>query len=721
MLEDWTGLDLKPSLRSQLPSGRTLQVGEFPEQFGRTQRFELGRPHDFRLTKGGETLFFRRTPAGNSRATSLWRLDTSSGLETPVVESHALDPHGQAKVDHTRSIPKVERLEADEAGVISYSVDSRGHRIAVETAAGLWVTDIATQQSPRMLPCRGRPRNVQIDPTGNYIAYSSAGSLWVIAWSGEEDWELLAPEENFVTYGIGEYVADAMRRRSLFWAPDGQSILVVRVDNSSVDARYLATGDFRRLYSEPLYMPCAGERNARVELVHMPLNGEPSSVPWAEGGYEYLVHCSWRGQRPLVAALTRDHKRLRIADYEVETGKCNTLHVESDPNWISVHPGVPCQTDSGALVRISDRGDYSQLLVGEATVSPPGWHVREVLDLDGDRVVFSASDDPTEIHVWVYEGGSTWRLTSDSGVHRAIKHGQTTVLISNTLASAVGVTIEVPGRSSAVSSVAESPIVRPDPTILTIGPGELRVAVYRPAGHKMGVDRPLPVIMDPYAGPGRQRVVRAQTWWGTVAQWIAEQGFVVIQADGRGTPGRSNSWERAIRSDLVNPILEDQLSALEGVDCELPNTLDLSRVGIRGWSFGGYLAALAVTLMPEHFHAAVAGAAVSNQRKYQTFWKERYLGSPRDNQSSYDDASLLTHAKNLKRPLLLIHGTADTNVTFDHTMNLSNALLREGIPHSVLPLPGVTHRPDDPQVIAGLLRAEVEFLAQWLQPKVLDT
>jgi len=218
--------------------------------------------------------------------------------------------------------------------------------------------------------------------------------------------------------------------------------------------------------------------------------------------------------------------------------------------------------------------------------------------------------------------------------------------------------------------------------------------------------------MDPYGGPHGQRVVSAADAHLT-SQWFANQGFAVVVADGRGTPGRGPNWDRAVWHDLAGPVLEDQVDALAAIAASTPD-IDLSRVAIRGWSFGGYLSALAVLRRPDVFHAAIAGAPVTEWRLYDTHYTERYLGHPDQDATAYDQCSLLGDAPKLSRPLMIIHGLADDNVTVAHSLRLSSALLAAGRPHQVLPLTGVTHMASQEEVAENLLLLQVDFLRQSL-------
>ena len=257
---------------------------------------------------------------------------------------------------------------------------------------------------------------------------------------------------------------------------------------------------------------------------------------------------------------------------------------------------------------------------------------------------------------------------------------------------------------------------RPAVRIMSAGERELRTAVLFPRDHEPG-SRRLPVLMYPYGGPHGQMVVASSRAY-LESQWLADQGFVVVTADGRGTPARGAAWDRAVRDDLVAVTLEDQVDALAAVAAAYPDDLDTSRVGITGWSYGGYLAAYAVLARPDVFHAAVAGAPVTEKRLYDTFYTERYLGHPAKQPEVYDRNSLLTIADQLRRPLMLIHGMVDDNVVVAHTLLLSSALLAAGKPHTVLPLTGVTHMATQEVVAENIKLLQVDFLRKNLGDEV---
>ncbi|GDY76842.1 hypothetical protein SAV31267_063270 [Streptomyces avermitilis] len=308
------------------------------------------------------------------------------------------------------------------------------------------------------------------------------------------------------------------------------------------------------------------------------------------------------------------------------------------------------------------------------------------------------------------------RVSQEPGVHSAVRAGGVTVLVSAVPAQP-GTQVQVlreGKRAATVPSYAEHPGLPPRVTLTRGGARKIPCAVLMPSDYPG--DTPLPVLMDPYGGPHGQRVLAAHNPHLT-SQWFADQGFAVVVADGRGTPGRSPAWEKAVKDDLAAITLQDQVDALHALAGDFP--LDLSRVGIRGWSYGGYLAALAVLRRPDVFHAGVVGAPVTDLRLYDTHYQERYLGHPVRQPEVYrrnsviDDAGLVDAAEP-HRPMMIIHGLADDNVVVAHSLRLSSALLAAGRPHEVLPLSGVTHMTPQETVAENLLLLQLDFLKRSL-------
>ena len=713
----------------------------FPRQQARTRQFTLGLPRSFQISPDGGRVAFLRSRGSGDPVTCLWVLDSATGREHLVADPVAL---GDSAVGMTRQEKaRRERVREQAAGIVAFTTDSELTMATFVLAGQVYVVDLtaataaasypgaphAPASLPRALPSRPPAFDARPDPAGHRIAYVSDGALRVITLSTDEDAEIIGPHGTAgLTFGLAEFVAgeEMGRTRGYWWAPDGSALLVARVDETPVTRWHIADpANPGRPPTETRY-PAAGTPNAEVSLLRAGLDGSRAPVDWDRVQFPYLVTVTWDKAGPLLVVQSRDQRRMRLLSADPATGAVTTIREDTDEHWLDIVPGVPARTSDGKIVWTTDADGARRLLVatpadlGDRTakpVTPAGLQVREVLAADGDTVLFSASEDPTEIGLWLHHPGGLSCLTPDAGVHAGQRAGGTTVVVSRSLAQP-GTTVRVvtsdkPGEQGVtISSLAELPrLPAPHPDLFAAGPHAIRTAVLLPSGHEPG-SAALPVLVDPYGGPGAQRVLAAQRFF-LAPQWFAEQGFAVVVADGRGTPGRGPEWDRSIAADWASVVLEDQVAALQAA-AERCADLDMSRVAIRGWSFGGYLAALAVLRRPDVFHAAIAGAPVTEWGLYDTHYTERYLGDPGENAAAYDRASLLGDAPALSRPLLLIHGLADDNVVAAHTLRLSSALLAAGRPHSVLPLSGVTHMTPQEAVAENLLLLQVNFLRKAL-------
>jgi dipeptidyl-peptidase-4 len=249
----------------------------------------------------------------------------------------------------------------------------------------------------------------------------------------------------------------------------------------------------------------------------------------------------------------------------------------------------------------------------------------------------------------------------------------------------------------------------------TVGERQYHAGIIRPRDFDPA--KKYPVIVNVYGGPHHQ-MVRATPQAYFLQQWIADQGFIIAMIDGRGTPNRGRDWERAIKNDLIGPALQDQVAGLKALGAKHPE-MDLSRVGIYGWSFGGYFSAMATMQRPDVFAAGCAGAPVCDWLDYDTCYTERYLGVPKGpDDEIYKKSSVLTYCKDLKRPLMIIHGTADDNVYFMHSLKMTQELFRQGKPFEFLPLAGFTHSVPDPVVTTRLYSRVAMFFKETLgEPK----
>jgi dipeptidyl-peptidase-4 len=525
-------------------------------------------------------------------------------------------------------------------GVDEYATD--GDTIACVIDGELHTVDGGHIPTPTPI---SRPR-----PRGAHIAYLHDGDLHVT--------------------GIGLVAAEV---DDYWWSPTGTHLLVSRTDVSQMDTWYLAEDptDPARPPREYHYA-AVGRRNAAISLAIVDLTGASIDVDFR---MEYLVTAGWDAHGPYAVGLTRDQRTQRFSVVDPHTGASTVAQEWQDRCWVQEVPGLPARTASGKLVAHLDRDGTRHLTVDGDPVTPPGLQLREVQRIDGDRILFTASPQPTQ----------TRRYSYDLGISEIV----------------------VPE----IRSDAEKPVLRVNRTRLVLGPRELRADLYLPSWHEPGTK--LPVLLDPYGGPSRQRVTDEGDWRDLVSQWFAEHGFAVLVIDGAGTPGRGPGWEREIHGDQFGPVLDDQVAGLHAAARERPE-LDLARVGIRSWSFGGTIAELALLRRPDVFHAAVAGAAPTDPRLYRARFRERYMGQLDENAERYDAYRLIDDAPKLRRPLLLIHGLADDNVHPAHTLRMSAALLAAGKPHEVVLLPGVGHSAIGSSATVEILQVQLNFLHRHL-------
>jgi dipeptidyl-peptidase 4 len=687
-----------------------------PGQYARTRGFTLGSPRAFAVAPDGQRVAFLRSRGGDDPAMCLWVLDVSGGVERLIADPGVLlgegaeEPPPQERADR-------ERVREVATGVTGYASDRAVRLVAFALSGRLWVADLGTGRT-RELPATAPVVAPRPDPAGSAVAYVSGRSLRAIGVDGSGDRELAGPEGPAVSYGLPEYVAaESMGRdRGYWWSPDGSRVLAARADTTAVQRWHITDPSDPSARPVEIAYPAAGTPNANVTLWVIDLDGGGCiAVDWDRAGFEYVVAAHWGLRELAIVVQSRDQKTIRVLTADLRTGATRVRREDTDPCWVQIVPGVPAFTNSGAIVWTADSAETRRLLVDDKAVTPPGLQVREVFCVDGETVLFAASGEPAEIGLWTYSAhGGLRQIAGPPGVHQGRQAGGTTVIVSESLEhDGARVIVRRGGRPDAnIASHAETPVLTPRAELWRAGRRELRTAVLLPSWHAPGTGR-LPVLMDPYGGPGGQRVLAALGRY-VVSQWFADQGFAVVVADGRGTPGRGPAWERVIYGDRGLLALEDQVSALHAAAERYPD-LDLDRVGIRGWSFGGYLAAMAVLRRPDVFHAAAAGAPVTDQRLYNTHWNERYLGHPDDNPEAYDQSSLLTDAPQLRRPLMLIHGLADDNVVAAHTLLLSSALTAAGRPHTALLLPGVTHMTVQHAVAENLLALQAGFFKHALR------
>ncbi|MBI1376733.1 MAG: prolyl oligopeptidase family serine peptidase [Frankiales bacterium] len=684
----------------------------FPRQHARTLRFTAGAPRSFTLSPDGSRAVFVRSRSGTDTVGRLWEVDVASGAERLLADPAVLHEGPEQLSAEERA--RRERMREGSSGIVGYSTDRAVTTAAFALSGGLYAVDLDGAGVVRALDVPGPVIDPRVSPDGRHVAYVSGRSLRVVGTDGTGDRPLADAAHADATAGLADFVAaeELDRQRGHWWSPSSDAVLLEHVDESPVQEWWIAdpvdpaAAPYRHRY------PAAGTANAAVRLELARLDGTRAAVAWDHDACPYLVDVSWSEHGdPLVVVMSRDQREQRVLTVDPATGAVRELARITDDHWVDAWPGATRWSPDGRLLtcRADTATDTYRLHLGDDWLSPAGLQVRGVLETDDDGVLVTLAPEPTVASVALVGWDGAVTVLDDTGWSLARRAGGTLLLVRRSMAStAASYELHRAGAVTTVTSHAETPAVTPQVTVIEAGERRVRTAVLFPTGHELG-SRRLPVLLCPYGGPHHQEVVSSLLGYGE-DQWFADQGFVVVVADGRGTPGRGPAWDRGVHGDLATPVLEDQVDALAAVAAAWPDDVDTARVGIRGWSFGGYLAALAVLRRPDVFHAAVAGAPVTEWRLYDTAYTERYLGHPGADPAPYDACSLLPSAPGLSRPLMVIHGLTDDNVVVAHSLRLSGTLTAAGRPHQVLPLSGVTHMTPQEDVAENRLRLELEFL-----------
>jgi dipeptidyl-peptidase-4 len=699
------------------------------DQYAATDRFRSGQPRGATVTPDGrEVLFLRSGP--RDRVNDLYALDLGTGQERVLLTAGRL-LGGAAETLSVAERARRERLRMSARGIASFTLSRDGRRVLVPLSGRLFVLERASGAIRELSPDRKGALDARFSPDGAQVACVRGGDLCVIDLVSGAESRLAAHEGDRVTWGLPEFVAqeEMSRFEGYWWSPDSRRIVAQRTDETNVER--LRISDPFRPEAEPVEFayPRPGRANAQVTLaVFTVAGGAPVALQWDRAAYPYVCTVRWADGGPLtLLVMNREQTEEALLACDPGTGASRTLLVERDSAWLNLAQSAPRWIEGGrAFLWIAERDDSGPWLErrgagGElqGRLTPPGLRVTEVLGVDEalGAAYVAATDDPAETHVWrvwLRAKRAPERLTRESGLH-SMSFANDARFRVHTLRPVHGparwVVEDATGRVLAsLRSAAEPPPAEPAVEWLTVGPDSLRAFVVRP--RDFDPRRRYPVVDWAYAGPHSLRVQKRAAGY-VLEQWLADQGFIVVTVDGRGTPLRGRAWERAIRGDLIGPALADHVLGLRELAKRFPE-MDPARIGVTGWSFGGYFTVLALERAPDLYRAGVAGAPVVDWRDYDTFYTERYLGLPRADSLAYARSSALTDAATLSRPLLVEHGTADDNVYFFNTLKLADALNRANRDWQMLPLPGQTHGVIEPEQVRQVYGRLADFLRSQL-------
>jgi dipeptidyl-peptidase-4 len=692
----------------------TFSDAAFLREYAETRRYLAGRPVSVKVTPDGAAALFLRSEAKDNRQ-MLYELDLATGATKVWLTPEALLA-GAAETLSVEEKARLERQRVSARGFTSYQLSEDGARVLVGLSGRLYVVDRKDGRVTQLKTGAGACLDPKLSADGQTVAYVRDFDVHVVNVAKNVEQRVTKGGTEAKPHGLAEFVAqEEMSRFSGYWlSPDTKAVAYQETDHTGVEQ--FAIADPLHPEAEPsrFFYPRPGKANAKVSLFVQALTGgKPTRVSWDAEAFPYLATVTWKDGPLTLVVQNREQTKAQVLSVDEKTGRTTVLLTEEDAAWLDLDQKVPRWWKDHGFFWVTERHGAPEVelrkpdgTLDASWVKPEAGYERLVgFEPDSQTLYFLGGPVPTELHLFrVVRGGAPELVPSPlkgPAVEDAVLGGKGQyVAFTATSLAAMPKTwvLKVPeGKAVAeVPSVAIEPTLKLNAEILQL-PGPLApwAAVIRPQGFVPG--KKYPVILQVYGGPGHLEVLHTRRE-NLVLQWLANQGFIVVKADGRGTPRRGREWERAIKHDFATPIAADQVAALQALGAKVPE-MDLARVGVYGWSFGGFLAALLGMARPDVVKSAVAGAPVVDWQDYDTHYTERYLGLPQAQPFAYEVSSLLSYVEQARRPLLLIHGTADDNVYFLHTLKLSDALFRAGVPHSVLPLSNFTHMVPEPVVM----------------------
>jgi len=683
------------------------------EQVAKFPRPGTGVPGHIGFTPdgGGVTYLFS---AEGSLVRSLWRYDIATGERTVLAGPPAAstDEGALSREEELRR----ERMRLRELGVTDYQWARKAPRpvLLVPVAGKLLVS--VDGAAPAEIPGCDGALDPRLSPDGSMVAFVRGGELFVADVPAGNPRQVTSGAEDGITNGLAEFIAqeELDRSRGYWWSPDGQRIAFLQVHERHVTEYPIVHQGKDDVDIERHRYPFAGEPNAFVRLGIVPIaGGEPEWLDLGEDDDVYVARVAWRPDGGLTCqVLSRDQRDLWL--YAFEGGERSLLIHEHSQPWLNLHHDLHF-LEPGELLWSSERTGFRHLYLYSRTgelirqLTAGDWVVTRVVHLDErNRTVYfvGTRDGVTERHLYAVplDGGETKRLTEGAGWHDAVvsRDGKWFIDTQSDLARAPRITLrslvddterELFANDGATAE--ELGLTVPELLMLPAADGstELQAALYRPA--KLVPGERVPLVVSVYGGPHAQRV--ADDWLLTVdlrAQYLAQRGFAVLKVDNRGSANRGLAFEAPIHLKTGFVEIDDQVAAVRALAKRF-DFVDLDRVGMYGWSYGGYATLMAMARYPELFKVGVAGAPVTHWDGYDTGYTERYMSTPAKNPDGYHESSVMAHIEGLTGKLLLVHGMIDENVHFRHTARLMVALAAAQKPYDVLVFPEERHMPRD--------------------------
>jgi dipeptidyl-peptidase-4 len=693
-------------------------------------------PRGLRFSPDGERVTFLRPKDDDRTVTDLWAMNLSDGEAYMLVDSSVLAPDERELSE--AEIQYRERARISTSGVVSYDWDETGDAILVPLDGDVFYVDVTTGEAERLMQTEAFETDARVSPDGAYVSFIRDQNLWVHNLATGEERALTTEGAGAISWGVAEFVAqeEMQRYTGYWWSPDGRYVAAARIDETPVEIVPRFGINAEGVTVTDQRYPRAGTDNVLIELHVIDVaTGQRTQVDLGPETDIYLARVNWSADSGTLYAQRQNRAQtvLDILAADPMTGETETVLTEQSGAWINLTNDFTALDDGGFLwtsERTGFRHVYHVSAEGEARALTSGeWVVDDLAGLseDGETVYFEGwMTSPLERHLYAvpFDGGEPVQITEGEGRWNAsLGQGGTgfigsysdpdtppqTALYDMSGERVAWIEENAIGEDHPYAPFLESHLVPEYGTVLADdGETELYWSMLKP--EHCTAENPCPAIVQVYGGPHVQTVSKG--WVGARDQLFADQGYILFKLDNRGSWNRGHAFEAALHDRMGGVEVRDQLTGLDYL--ESLDFVDSDRIGLWGWSYGGYMTLMTTLQAPGRFDAAVSGAPVTDWALYDTHYTERYMDTPQNNEDGYFEGSAFAHLDGYETPTLMIHGMADDNVTFDHSTRLYAELQQRGELFEMMTYPGQRHGVRPPALQRHLWTTIYDFFGREL-------
>ncbi|MEB1529479.1 DPP IV N-terminal domain-containing protein [Xanthomonas sp. WHRI 7945] len=700
-----------------------------------------------KVAPDGSRVTFLRGKDSDRNQLDLWEYDIASGQTRLLVDSKVVLPGTETLSDEEKARRERQRISAY-SGIVDYQWAPDAQALLFPLGGELYLYDLRKSGRAavrKLTDGEGFATDPKISPKGGYVSFVRARNLWVIELASGQQHQLTRDGSETIGNGVAEFVADEEmdRHTGYWWAPDDSAIAFARIDESGVPVqkRPEVYADHTEVIDQRY--PQAGQPNVRIQLgtIAPRADAQPQWIDLGKNPDIYLARVDWRdAQRLTFQRQSRDQKRLELVEATLAGGKQRVLVTETSKTWVPLNNDLHFLKD-GRFVWGSERSGYEHLYLASEDgrkllpLTHGDWIVDELLAVDegAGKVYFSATkESPTQTHIYAVplSGGAIERLSKPNGTHAASFAKNASVYVDSWSNTATPPQIELfRANGEKIATLLANDLADPQHPYakyrdaqrpvefgsLTAADGKtpLHYRLTKPAGFDPG--KRYPVVVYVYGGPAAQTVVDGWPSRGDALfdQYLAQHGYVVFSVDNRGTPRRGRDFGGALYQRQGTVEVDDQLRGVAWLKAQ--PWVDGARIGVYGWSNGGYMTLMLLAKHSEAYACGVAGAPVTDWGLYDSHYTERYMNLPAANPAGYRDGRVAAHLDGLNSPLLLVHGMADDNVLFTNSTSLMSELQKRGKLFELMTYPGAKHSLSGSNALHRYRTTEA-FLARCLKP-----